>query len=176
MGEQRARGRALVLVLALVAAVLTGVGGPRAASASCMGPTLVVQGASSPAAGAAAQAPETTAPTQSPQPPVLVAGSTITVTGQYFMDDCNDTCTCSGGCTGCDCGTPADPWERIDLVLVAGGTRTVLATADAGGEDFSATWTGQVPASAPTGPAVLEAHVQQVPPPLTTLDVDLVAP
>lgn len=99
-------------------------------------------------------------------PVLLRRGERVTVTGQGFVDGCDDTGGGSVlGCSGHDSRGTTAPLTDVELVLVQGQpvtTQTSLATSDAGdasgGELGHIAWSFTVSAQQPLGPAVLKTE------------------
>ena len=94
---------------------------------------------------------------------VLQRGSAAFIEGEFFVDGCRDTMSCSGvlGCQKCRYDEPPEqPQRDIRLELRQRGHTWVLDTADAGtsGEGFGrVTWDFQVPLGVRPGRAKLVA-------------------
>lgn len=95
---------------------------------------------------------------------VFKRGATLTVTGEVFVDGCQDfgSCSVGGACQdqSCDYGPEPKPMEDVTLRLVQDGGRWNLGTTDAGesGDDEGrVSWTFEVPADARPGRAQLVA-------------------
>lgn len=129
-----ARRLRVLLTLSPVALLLTPPwsGGP--AVASCAAPPIAVAG-------------------QDVDRPVLARGSAITVTGERFVDGCDDT---GGG--GCEEDQAFPPYEDVVLRLTAGGRSQDLASASADA-DGDIAWEVVLPADLEPGTAVLETEV-----------------
>ena len=146
----------LVLVL-LVAATGLGLFAPTSAPASCVGPSIAVDGV-----------PATTttrlpSPDEGEMPVVRLApGSSFTVTGQYFFNGCDDTSSCTSygpGCSRCDAPEPPKTQQDVPLTLTWNGRDFALGTADADPTTLATTWSVRLPpeVTADGGLAVLRA-------------------
>jgi hypothetical protein len=87
----------------------------------------------------------------------LRPGGRVTVTGERFLDGCQDLGSCTSvGCDDqeCDYGPEPEPQEDIELRLVQGDRTWRLGTTDAD-ETGRATWNVEIPAGARAGRAQL---------------------
>lgn len=97
--------------------------------------------------------------------PVLHRGERIVVTGQGFVEGCDDQGDQSVfGCSGDDALDSETPLSDVELVLLYGGptmTQTPLGVADAGvtdGAPGAISWTVTIPNDQPLGRAVLKTE------------------
>lgn len=91
-----------------------------------------------------------------PEVTAAVAGGSADITGQNWVDGCQDACSCSAGCSGqsCDCGPPTQPIPKVTVrVLDAAGGVLVDSTIPAADGAFRITLTWKDPGRA----AVVEA-------------------
>jgi len=137
------RRRVAAPVTVLAAAAGLGLFAPAPAGASCVGPQITVPGAPSPST--------TVVPlggTDSTTVPVrLRAGSTVTVSGRYFANGCDDTGGGPAGpLPGCSAAgpPPAAPAQDVGLDLEVGGRVVRLGTADAD-QGYAVRWTVTLP-------------------------------
>ena len=120
----------LALVLLLLGLALVPAGSP--ASASCAGPMVDV-------------------------PRTLVPGETVEISGDNFLDGCQDSMGCPVGCNAGDCeydDPPPVPTPDVTLTLSQRGRTWDLGTVDAD-EDGKVRWSFTVPADVRRGRAVL---------------------
>ena len=88
---------------------------------------------------------------------MLSRSAAVTITGQWFVDGCQDTMSCGTGlgCDSCEYDDPPPlPYDDVALELRQDGRSWELAVVDAD-KDGSATWTFTVPGDARRGPAQL---------------------
>ena len=93
----------------ILGAVLVAVFGLSPAHAACAAPSLLLDG-----------------------PTKLHAGDSVTVRGEYWTNECNDTISCSNGCGGrCVGGEPQRPLRNITIVITGvGGLGTPIVLAE----------------------------------------------
>lgn len=135
-GARRLARVASPLLLLAGLAVLPG----SSASASCIGPSLVLTSADPSGA--------------------LRPGGDLRVDGQGFFDGCDDTGDSGGdglGCGGAQGPAPSAPLDNVHLVLRQAGHTWTVSTADAREHAGDITWTGLVPSGLRSGPASLKA-------------------
>jgi hypothetical protein len=93
------------------------------------------------------------------EPPLVTVGSELVVSGQGFVDGCDDQR--GGDAFGCteEEPEPEEPLADVDLVLKQRGNTWVLGTASAGSADDNelgrVTWDVVIPDDVRSGPARL---------------------
>lgn len=137
-------------VALLVAALLAGALAPYPAATAtarnavdCAGPTLAVAGHGT--------------------PPLLRSGSDVRVTGEYFVDGCDDVGGSRDGALGCandDDREKAVPLADVEMLLRQDGRTWRLGRADATGLGRIA-WDVHLPPGLPAGRAVLETATSE---------------
>lgn len=121
------------LVLVVLLGLLASPYPQQSATASCAGPSL------------------------EEQPAVLARGATLTVTGSFFVDGCQDSMSCDArpGCSSCEDDAPAPvPLVGVTLELRQRGQTWVLGTAAADDAGRIA-WSVELPTGVRPGSARL---------------------